>query len=122
REINDKSDATEREKNLVTVLEIALEMYKRGFTFSPIDIHKSHATDFLVSADQKSLIMPFVVVDSLGMAAANSVIDARQEKPFISKQDVRTRTKLSRTIFDRLEDLGVFEGMIETDQISLFDL
>lgn len=122
REINDKSDATEREKNLVIVLEIALEMYKRGFTFSPIDIHKSHATDFLVSTDKKSLIMPFVVVDSLGMAAANSVIDARQEKPFISKQDVRTRTKLSKTIFDRLDDLGVFEGMIETDQISLFDL
>ena len=123
KEINDKNNsATDKEKNLYTVLELALEMIKRGFNFHPIDINRSHATDFLVEPDKKTLLLPFVVVDSLGLTAANSIVAAREEKPFISKQDVKTRTKLTKTLFDRLEDLGVFDGMIENDQISLFDL
>jgi DNA polymerase-3 subunit alpha (Gram-positive type) len=76
----------------------------------------------LVETDNKSLLLPFIVVDSLGETAANSIVVARMEKPFISKQDIKTRTKLTKTLFDRLEDLGVFDGMIENDQISLFDL
>lgn len=122
-EINDKgNDATEREKNLVTVLEIALEMTKRGFAFLPIDLMQSQATEFVISPDKKGLIMPFVVIDSLGTNVATSIIEARQEKPFISKQDVKNRTKLSSTLFDRLDILGTFDGMIEENQMSLFDL
>ncbi len=116
------NDSSDRDKNLETVLEVALEMVMRGFRFNPIDINRSQATEFVIDEDQKSLLLPLIVVDSLGLAAANSVVEAREKKPFISKQDIRTRTKLSKTIFDRLEDLGVFEGMIEEDQISLFDL
>ncbi len=123
KDINDKgNNATDKEKNLYTVLELALEMVKRGFAFAPIDINRSHATNFLVEADKKSLLLPFIVIESLGLAAANSIVEARNEKPFISKQDIRTRTKLTKTLFDRLEDLGVFDDMIENDQISLFDL
>jgi len=120
--INDDSNASERDKNLVTVLELALEMCKRGFSFAPIDIQRSDATNFLIAPDKKSLVMPFIVVDSLGMNVATSIIEARKEKPFASKQDVKTRTKLSKTLFDKFEDLGVFTGMIEDAQLSLFDL
>jgi len=115
------NDSSERDKNLLTVLESALEMVKRGFGFAPIDINRSHATDFLVEADKKTLLMPFIVIDSLGINVAQSIIEARNQKPFISKQDVRNRTKLSKTLFEKLEELGAFEGMIEEDQISLFD-
>jgi len=116
------NDASERDKNLVTVLEIALEMTKRGFSFLPIDINKSEPTDFLISDDKQSLLLPFIVIDSLGMNVASSIIDARNEKPFISKQDIKNRTKLSTTLFDRLDALGTFEGMINENQMSLFDL
>ncbi|MDD3123878.1 MAG: PolC-type DNA polymerase III, partial [Candidatus Izemoplasmatales bacterium] len=116
------NDASERDKNLVTVLEIALEMTKRGFSFLPIDINKSEPTDFLISEDKQSLLLPFIVIDSLGMNVASSIIDARNEKPFISKQDIKNRTKLSTTLFDRLDALGTFEGMINENQMSLFDL
>jgi len=119
---NQGNDATERDQNLVPVLELALEMYKRGITFAPVNIHKSHATDFLISPDRKSLLMPFTVVEGLGGNVANSIIDARNEKPFVSKQDVRTRTKLSKTLFERLEELTAFEGLVEESQMSLFDL
>jgi len=116
------NDSSERDKNLMTVLEVALEMVKRGFSFAPIDINRSHAIDFLIEPGKKTLLMPFIVVDSLGMNVASSIIEARTEKPFISKQDIKTRTKLSKTLFEKLEDLGAFEGMIEEDQMSLFDL
>ncbi len=115
------NDASERDKNLVTVLELAHEMYKRGMSFKPIDIHQSHATEFLISKDKKSLILPFIIVDSLGLNVANSIMEARAEKPFISKEDVKARTKLSKTLFDRLDDLGAFGDLVEESQMSLFD-
>ncbi len=126
RKISDIKDlgtqASVREQDTLTVLEIALEMVKRGFSFKPIDLYKSHSTDFIISEDQKSLILPFIVVDSLGTNVADTIIKAREEREFISKQDVKDRTKLSSTLFTKLEDLGVFDGMIEKNQISLFDL
>ena len=116
------NEASERDLNLVTVLELALEMYKRGFTFSPVDIHHSDAADFLISDNHMSLIMPFVVVDSLGKNVASSIIEARKEKPFLSKQDVRNRTRISNTLFDKLDGIGAFKGLIEESQMSLFDM
>ncbi|MBN2541206.1 MAG: PolC-type DNA polymerase III [Bacilli bacterium] len=123
REIKDMGNsATDREQNLLTVLEVALEMVKRGFNFKPIDLYKSDSKNFVIDEDKKSLILPFIVVDSLGTNVAETIIQAREEKPFISKQDVKNRTKLSSTLFTRLEELGTFDGMIEKNQMSLFDL
>ncbi len=123
KEIKDMgNNASDKDQNLLTVLEVALEMVKRGYSFKPIDLYQSEAKDFIISEDKKSLIMPFIVIDSLGMNVAETIIQARQEREFISKQDVKNRTKLSSTLFTRLEELGVFDGMIEKNQLSLFDL
>lgn len=116
------NDATDRDQNLLTVLEVALEMVQRGFTFKPIDLYNSDARNFSISGDKKSLILPFIIINSMGASAADSIIAAREEKKFISKQDVKNRTKLSTTLFERLDELGTFDGMIEKNQMSLFDL
>ncbi len=116
------NNASDREQGLLTVLEVALEMVKRGFSFKPINLYRSDARNFIIDDDKKSLILPFIVVDSLGMNVAETIIKARDIKPFISKQDVKNRTKLSTTLFARLEELGAFDGMIEKNQMSLFDL
>jgi DNA polymerase-3 subunit alpha (Gram-positive type) len=115
------NSASDRDQNLLTVLEVALEMVKRGFSFKPIDLYKSDSKNFIISEDQKSLILPFIVVDSLGENVADTIVLAREEKEFISKQDVKNRTKLSTTLFTRLEEMGTFDGMIEKNQLSLFD-
>lgn len=114
-------EASNREQDLLTVLEVALEMVKRNLTFKPIDLYKSQVKDFIISEDKKSLILPFIVIDSMGDKAAQSIVEAREEKEFISKQDIKNRTKLSTVLFDKLDDLGVFEGMIDKNQISIFD-
>ena len=112
-------DATDKESDLYTVLEIALEMHRRGFTFKPLDIDESLATEFKVSEDKKSLLLPFIVVDSLGESVANSIVEARKEKKFTTKEDIKKRTKLSTTLFDKLDALGAFKDLPDDNQLTL---
>lgn len=115
-------EATVRDAELETVLQIALEMTKRGFSFRPINIHESLATEFKIVDAGQALLIPFIALESLGEAAAKSVVEAREIKPFLSKEDVKTRTKLTKTLLERLDELGAMDDLMEESQMSLFDL
>lgn len=121
-EITDKDKVSETEKRLYTVLEVAYEMVKRGFSFKNIDINKSDSRDFLITEDKKSLILPFITIDGLGLKVAKSIVKAREEEPFKTQDDIKDRTSLSKTLFGKLEMLDVFEGIPENSQMNLFDL
>lgn len=122
REIRDAGiRASDVDKRLYTVLEVAHEMVKRGYTFEPVDIVQSAARDFIVSADRQRLRLPFIALDGLGFKVAQSIVDARDEKPFSSRDDVKMRTSLSSTLFDKLDALGAFGELPESGQMSLFD-
>lgn len=112
------NDASPKEKNLMTVLEVALEMCERGLSFKKVDLYKSSATDFLVDGD--SLIPPFNAVDGLGTNAAINIVKAREEGEFLSKEDLRERSKISKTVLEYLDNQGCLEGMAEKNQLSLF--
>jgi DNA polymerase-3 subunit alpha (Gram-positive type) len=114
--------ATDTDKRQYTVLEVALEMTKRGFGFKNIDIEQSAATDFVIADDKKNLILPFITVDGLGYKVAESIIQAREEQPFKSKDDIKERTSLSKTLFTKLDMLDVFEGLPDNSQMNLFNL
>jgi len=121
-EIDQKGNkATETEKRLYTVLEVALEMVKRGFGFDPIDIMRSEARDFVISEDKQRLRLPFVALDGLGFKVAESIVKAREEKLFNSQEDVKNRTGLTKTSFDKLSALDAFKDLPEDSQMSLFD-
>ena len=123
REISEKGNAaSETEKRQAVVLEVAYEMVKRGFKFKNIDLNKSESRDFLIDEDKKSLILPFITVDGLGLKVAESVVNARKEGPFKSKDDIKERTSLSKTLFNKLDMLDVFEDMPDNSQMNLFDL
>ncbi|MBT2216639.1 PolC-type DNA polymerase III [Virgibacillus dakarensis] len=112
------NDAPPKEKSLLTVLEISLEMCERGFSFRKVDLYKSSATDFIV--DGNSLIPPFNAVDGLGTNAALNIVKAREEGEFLSKEDLRERSKISKTVLEYLDNHGCLEGMAEKNQLSLF--
>ena len=114
--------ATDTDRRLYTVLEVALEMTKRGFGFKNIDLDVSEARDFVISKDKKHLILPFITVDGLGLKVAESIINAREEQPFKSKDDVKERTSLSKTLFTKLEMLDVFDHLPDNSQMNLFDM
>src|SRR5699024_3946497 len=85
--IDKGNEATPKEKGLLTVLEVTLEMYERGYAFQRVDLYKSTATDFVV--DGNTLIPPFNAVDGLGTNAAINIVNAREDGEFLSKEDLR---------------------------------
>ena len=113
--------ASAKEKSLYDTLEVCEELYARGYSIAPVDLYKSEATVFrVVKPDTKTIIPPFTAIDGLGASVAQSVIEAREQGPFLSKEDLRKRTKLSDTHIHKLEAMGCLQGLDETNQISLF--
>ena len=98
----------------------AIEMYQRGITFSNINLEKSMDVEFAVDKENNQIIPPFKVCDGIGGNASSSVIEARKNGPFVSKQDLKSRTKLNDTNLKLLDKLGVLKGLTETDQLTLF--
>jgi DNA polymerase-3 subunit alpha (Gram-positive type) len=118
-EINAKGlDATKKEKDLLTVLEIALEMCERGMSFKNVDLYKSKATEFVIEGN--SLIPPFNAIPGLGESVAKQIVAAREEREFLSKEDLQTRGRVSKSLIEYMEQLGVLEGLPDENQLSLF--
>ncbi|WP_426447032.1 PolC-type DNA polymerase III [Paenibacillus sp. S-38] len=118
-EIEDKGfQALPKEKNMISILEMALEMTARGFSFKPIDLYQSDATKFLVDGD--SLIPPFAALAGIGENAAKSIAAAKDEGPFLSIEDFQRRSKASKTIVELLAGMNCFRGLPESNQLSLF--
>ena len=44
-----------------------------------------------------------------------------KDGPFLSKDDFRNRTKVSKTVVDLLSDLNILDSLPESNQLSLFD-
>ena len=61
-------------------------------------------------------------IDGLGEKAADAVMEAAKNGPFLSKDDFRSRTKVSKTVIDLMSDLGLLGDIPESNQMSLFDL
>ena len=59
---------------------------------------------------------------STGDTAAESLASAYAGKPFSTIDDVKLRTKLTGTNIDDLKKHGLFRGLPESAQISIFDL
>lgn len=111
-------DASPKEKSLLTVLEMALEMTERGFSFQKVDLYRSQAKEFIIDGD--SLIPPFNSIPGLGTNAAINIVKAREEGEFLSKEDLQERTKISKTIMEYLENHGCLASLPEQNQLSLF--
>ena len=111
---------TSKQENTLKDLKIAEEMYARGYDFCPIDIFKARAHHCQI-VDGK--IMPRLdCIDGLGDKAADGVTDAVKDGPFLSIDDFIDRTKVSKTVTDHMVELGLLEGLPQSNQLSLFDI
>ncbi|MGL5259210.1 MAG: PolC-type DNA polymerase III [Lachnospiraceae bacterium] len=112
-------ELSKKEEDTLKDMRIVQEMYARGFSFEPIDLFRAHAKNFQI-IDGK--IMPaFSSIDGLGEKAAEAVMVAVKDGPFLSKEDFRIRTKVSKTVIELMDSLKLFGQLPETNQISLFD-
>ncbi|QUG41120.1 PolC-type DNA polymerase III [Psychrobacillus sp. INOP01] len=118
-EINAKGlEASPKEKNLLTVLEIALEMSERGIRIQKVDLYKSHANEFIIEGN--TLIPPFNSIPGLGTNVAFQIAKARIDGEFLSKEDLQQRGKVSKTIIEYMDAMGCLEGLPDANQLSLF--
>ncbi len=119
REIHAKGmEATAKDKAKMTVLELIVEFYARGFKFLPIDLYKSDSRKFIVT--EEGLIPPFNSLQGLGTNAAQSIVDGRVAGEFHTIEELKERTSLGRSLIDLLKENGVLNGIPETNQLSLF--
>lgn len=119
REIHTKGmEATAKDKAKMTVLELIVEFYARGFKFLPIDLYKSDSRKFIVT--EEGLIPPFNSLQGLGTNAAQSIVDGREAGEFHTIEELKERTSLGRSLIDLLKENGVLNGIPETNQLSLF--
>lgn len=107
-----------KEKGLQTVLEIALEMYLRGYFLEKVDLYRSDAEKFIIH--EKSLLPPLAALEGVGVAAAKNILLARTNHEFSSIDDLKTRSSISKTAIDILREHGCLEGLSESDQMQLF--
>ncbi len=114
-----KETLSKKEQDTVKDMRIVQEMYARGFEFLPIDIYRSKAQTFQI-VDGK-LLPSLSTIEGLGDKAAEAVVEAAKDGPFLSKDDFRQRTKVSKTVIDLMADLGLLGDLPESNQLSLFD-
>lgn len=113
-------EATQKEEKFYTILELALEMNLRGIKLRRVDLTKSAALKFQIIEDGKALLPPFVSLQGLGETAAQAIVRGREEKPFISQEDLQLRAKISKKIMEVLNGHGCLADLPLGDQISLF--
>ena len=115
-----RSDSlSNKEKDAYGDMRIVQEMYARGFEFEPIDIFRAQSRLFQI-VDGK--LMPSLSsIDGLGEKAADAIVEAAKDGPFLSKDDFRERTKVSKTVIELMSNLGLLGNLPESNQISLFD-
>ena len=110
---------SQKEQASLKDMKIVLEMYARGYDFVPIDIFSAKSRSFQI-VDGK--LMPSLnSIDGLGEAAADAIVEAAKDGPFLSKDDFRQRTKVSKTIVELMDSLNLLGKLPESNQISLFD-
>lgn len=113
-----KNEMSATDANKVRDGKIVEEMYARGIEFLPIDLYTADAERFQM-IDGK--IMPsFSSIAGMGIEAAKSLQQAAKDGVFLSKQDIRTRGKVSKTILDLMQKLGILGDLPETNQYDLF--
>ncbi len=120
-EYNSKgADATQKEETQLAALQIVYEYYQRGFKFLPVDIFKSDATAFL--PENGKIRVPFMCLSGLGGGAAEKLAAARDSfgGERFSIEDLRERSRVSKTVIETLRRNGVLDGIDESNQLSMF--
>lgn len=109
-----------KEENLIPILEICIEMYARGIQFVPINLYQSHATEF--QQTENGILPPLNALPGMGENAAKSIMEAREQGVFKTIDDLRTRTGVTKSVIEILEQNHCLDDLPESDQVSIFEL
>lgn len=120
KELEQKQDATNTDKDTITVLEVVNEMYERKINFLPVDIYKSDAKKFLVEED--GIRPPLSALTGFGEVDALKLVEVRKEGKFSSIEVMAAKAKLGKVAVETLQKAGCLDGMPRSEQLDMFDL
>ena len=107
-----------KKQDILIVLQLAWEMYLRGFSCEPVDLYASDAEKFILH--ENSLLPPFTALPGMGQKAAQAIVEARKDGRFISIEDLATRAHIPTPAIELLRAHGCLDGMMESNQVELF--
>ncbi|MBR6812357.1 MAG: PolC-type DNA polymerase III [Oscillospiraceae bacterium] len=120
KELTEKQKRTAAENDMMVTLEVCYEFYLRGFEFQKIDVYRSDAWRFEI-IDDKTLLPPFNSVSGLGDSAAEDIVEKREGMTFVSIDDFASIcNKVTKAHIEGLKNVGAFDELPDTAQISLF--
>ncbi len=119
RKQKSREKTTPKEAELAVIFEVILEMYYRDYVFENVDIKKSKVSEFIINKETKALILPFNTIPGLGVAAAESIVAARDEKEISSIEDFKSRTSVNKTVMGKMKKFGCFEELPEAEQLKI---
>ena len=118
KQIQAQETKSKKDEDVIKDMRSVQEMYARGFTFHKLDIFQADAKRFKIINGK--LMPPVSSIDGLGEVAAEAVVEAAKDGPFLSKDDLKQRTKVSSTVIELMSELGIID-LPSTNQLSLFD-
>lgn len=119
KELNDSSiNLTQKEKDLITVLEVVYEAYCRGISFKPVNLYESDSDRFKIK--NNSILPPLRALQGVGENAAKRIVEERGKNSFLSIEDIRLRTRITKSVIETLLSHGCLEGLPEENQLKLF--
>ncbi len=112
------NDLTQKEKNTLTILEVVVEMYARGFSFLPVDLYDSDAARFTIC--EGKILPPLKSLQGLGLSAAQNIVEARKAGEFTSVEELKQKSKISKAVVDMMRENGCLGDLPESNQMSFF--
>ena len=119
---DDQKKTTKKEEDIIDTLRVVLEMKYRGYNIKGVDLQKSLANDFYMEEETGSLIMPFVTIAKLGPSTAEGIVKLRETRGITSIDSLKTEGRVNSTMIKTFKEMGLLEGLKDTEQLGLFDL
>ena len=113
-------EASAKDGNVMTILEVVIEMYARGITFDKIDLYKSDATKFVPT--ETGILPPLNALAGVGTNAAKAIAEARGGEVFDSIEDLQQRSKANKTVIEVMRKAGILDGLPESSQMDFFSM
>ncbi|HBL84883.1 MAG: hypothetical protein A2Y17_06595 [Clostridiales bacterium GWF2_38_85] len=111
-------DVTQKEEDTLTALGLVNEMFARKIKFLPVNIFKSHKTNYM--PEDGNIRLPLSSINGLGTNAAEKIYSCIHEEKVSTLAELKIKASLSQSVVDTLTKNDCLGDMPETEQITLW--